>query len=58
MQQVIDKLRSEADFTTRMIGVTAPTQWLANFTQEEWEKKEKEKAEMLYKAAKILEATL
>jgi len=58
MKEIIDNLRNEVGHKKRMIGTTAPTRWLEHNTQKMWDKKEKEQVKMLYKAARILEATL
>ena len=58
MKEIVDNLRNHADYKKRMIGTTAPTYWLKNHSQKEWDKSQKEIIKNLYKAARILEATL
>jgi hypothetical protein len=58
MKDIIDNLRNDADHRKTMIGTTAPSQWLESNTQKEWDAREKQIIKDLYKAARILEATL
>lgn len=58
MREIINNLKNDADHKERMIGTTAPTQWLEKRTQEDWDKKEQYKIKQLRRAARILEATL
>jgi hypothetical protein len=58
MKDIIDNLRNDADYRKTMIGTTAPSQWLENNTQKDWDDREKQIIKDLYKAARILEATL
>lgn len=58
MRDIINNLRNDAACKKRMIGTTAPTSWLENNTQKDWDKKQKEIIKTLYKAARILESTL
>jgi len=58
MREIINDLKNEADHKEGMIGTTAPTQWLENKTQEEWDKNQQYKIKQLRRAARILEATL
>jgi hypothetical protein len=58
MKDIIDNLRNDADHRKTMIGTTAPSRWLENNTQKEWDIREKQIIKDLYKAARILETTL
>ena len=58
MREIINSLKNDADHKERMIGTTAPTQWLKNKTQEDWDKTQKYKIKQLRRAARILKATL
>jgi len=58
MEDIISNLRRDADHIKRMLGTTAPTNWLENNTQKMWDKRQKEISKQLYRAARILEATL
>jgi hypothetical protein len=58
MKDIIDNLRNDADHRKTMIGTTALSEWLENNTQKEWDDRERQIIKDLYKAARILEATL
>lgn len=58
MKEIVEQLRDQAYHIKHMIGTTAPSGWLEHHTQKEWDKKERERMKMLFKAARILEATL
>jgi len=58
MREIINNLKSDADHKERMIGTTAPTQWLEMKTQQQWDENQQYKIKQLRRAARILEATL
>lgn len=58
MRKVIKDLKTRADHKERMLGSTAPTEWLSKRTQDEWDIKEKYEIINLRRAARILESTL
>jgi len=58
MREIINKLKREVEHKERMLGTTAPTQWLRKKTQKEWDKSQQYKIKQLRKAIRILESTL
>ena len=56
MKKVINLLRDEAYIVKYHIGLTPTTDFKG--TQKDWDKEHRELSKMLFKAARILEATL